>query len=254
MVDFEYPCTHCGYPNKFTYAFKQTTQVRCVKCDKDYLVKYPETKSGDTIRRNGSPEFYAMLAEMADLHDKKSHDYASNDNPFGNYYWSGRLSVLFGASSKDAGFAGRLGEKLYRIANLESGGKIPLNEDIAETERDICVIVMLWMAARREERKKRPAAVFTTPATVMGGVKEVTTVSLDAASESARRLVEKERMKYSSHAPAQLNMYKVQEALKKFEDSKMLLTSSEINVLAEEIAFRHGYTEAMESLNRIKSE
>src|SRR5215471_19798023 len=94
--------------------------------------------------RNGSPTFYALLNEMADTHDSKSHDYASNDNPSGNYHFAGQLAVLFAHSPKDAGFIGRIGEKLYRLANLESGGKTPKNESVEDTERDICVITALW--------------------------------------------------------------------------------------------------------------
>lgn len=108
------------------------------------------------MTRNGSPHFYNLLQRMAILHDKKSHDYASNTNPMGNYHFAGQLCLLFSASPKDAGFVGRLGEKLYRLANLESNGKIPLNESIEDTEIDICVITLLWMADRIGRRKDDP--------------------------------------------------------------------------------------------------
>ena len=104
---------------------------------------------------HGSPTFYQLLEEMAITHDKKSHDYASNENPYGNYHFAGQLAQLFAHSYQDAGFVGRLGEKLYRLANLESSQKIPQNESIEDTERDICVIVALWMADRRDRRNKR---------------------------------------------------------------------------------------------------
>jgi len=102
--------------------------------------------------RHGSPLFYSLLSEMADTHDKKSHDYASNSNPFGNYHFAGHLALLFAHSSEDAGFAGRLGEKMYRLANLERDGKTPRNESIEDTERDFAVIATLWMADRRQRR------------------------------------------------------------------------------------------------------
>lgn len=104
------------------------------------------------MTRNGSPIFYKLLEEMADTHDKKSYDYANNNNPYGNYYFAGQLSNLFSHSSQDAGFVGRIGEKLYRLANLESSGKTPNSESIEDTERDLCVIMALWMASRRERR------------------------------------------------------------------------------------------------------
>ena len=45
-----------------------------------------------------------------------------------------------------------LERKLYRLANLESSGKVALNESIDDTERDILTIVALWIASRRESR------------------------------------------------------------------------------------------------------
>lgn len=102
--------------------------------------------------RHGSPTFYNLLEEMAQTHDRKSHDYASNENPYGNYHFGGKLALLFSHSEQDAGFISRLGEKFYRLANLESSGKIASNESIEDTERDIAVITALWMADRRDRR------------------------------------------------------------------------------------------------------
>ena len=104
--------------------------------------------------RHGSPEFYALLERMANVHDTKSHDYASNDNPFGNYHFAGMLSKLFN-NPDDAGFIGRIGEKIYRLANLENSGKVAKNETIEDTEIDICVIVTLWMADRLKRRSNK---------------------------------------------------------------------------------------------------
>lgn len=105
--------------------------------------------------RHGSPLFYSLLSEMADTHDRKSHDYASNSNPFGNYHFAGKLALLFPHSPEDAGFVGRMGEKIFRLANLEEDGKKPQNESIEDTERDIAVIATLWMADRRHRRWDR---------------------------------------------------------------------------------------------------
>lgn len=111
-------------------------------------IEYSEQKI-----RHGSPTFYALLTEMADIHSSKSHDYASQDNPYGNYLFAGQLSKLFN-SPEDSGFIGRAGEKLYRLANLENGGKIPSNESVEDTERDIATIIALWIAMRRDRRNK----------------------------------------------------------------------------------------------------
>ncbi len=113
-------------------------------------------KEGPQRPRNGSPIFYALLDKMADVHDRKSHDYASNSDPSGNYHFAGKMSQLF-KNPDDAGFIGRIGEKLYRLANLENPTaegiyKQPRNESVEDTEDDLCVIMVLWMADRRNRR------------------------------------------------------------------------------------------------------
>ena len=115
-----------------------------------------ELGDGKGRTRHGSPIFYKLLEEMADTHDRKSHDYANDNNPFGNYHFAGMLSKLFN-NPDDAGFIGRIGEKLYRLANLENNRREAINESIADTEKDICVIVTLWMADRRDRRTKAGA-------------------------------------------------------------------------------------------------
>lgn len=112
--------------------------------------------------KNGSPEFYSLLEEMAELHDRKSHDYASNASPFENYRFAGMMSKIFD-DPRDAGYIGRLGEKLIRLANLENNNKTPRNESIDDTERDICVIVALWVADRRTRRDADPRTETKIP-------------------------------------------------------------------------------------------
>lgn len=113
------------------------------------------SNEGQERIRHGSPTFYKLLQEMAETHDKKSHDYASNDNPSGNYHFAGQMAGMFNHSPQDAGFIGRLAEKIYRIANIESSGKIGLTETIEDTERDIVTITALWISDRRDRRSNQ---------------------------------------------------------------------------------------------------
>lgn len=103
--------------------------------------------------RHGSPHFYNLLGEMAETHHKKSHDYAKDGDPFANYKFAGMMSKIFD-NPDDSGFIGRIGEKVYRLANLENNNKKPMNESVIDTETDICTIVVLWMAMRRERRER----------------------------------------------------------------------------------------------------
>lgn len=104
------------------------------------------------IQRNGSPTFYSLLDRAAEIHNKKSHDYASNETPYGNYHFSGVMSKLFD-SPEDSGFIARISEKMFRLANIENNNKEVLNESIEDTEDDIVTITALWIASRRDRRK-----------------------------------------------------------------------------------------------------
>lgn len=108
-------------------------------------------QTATTQQRHGSPTFYKLIEQMGEIHNKKSYDYASNDSPYANYQFAGKLSKLFN-NPDDAGFIGRIAEKLYRLANLENNNKIPSNESVEDTEIDILTICALWMASRRDRR------------------------------------------------------------------------------------------------------
>lgn len=105
-----------------------------------------------TNREHGSPAFYELINQMADLHEAKSHDYAKDSDPSGNYHFAGYVASLFAHSPDDAGFAGRLAEKIFRLSVLEGGQLQPKNESVADTDLDIAVIAALWMADRRTRR------------------------------------------------------------------------------------------------------
>lgn len=156
---YEYICPHCHKVIRFNIEW--AGDIVCPYCSGKFLPYLGAGTSSFGVKieqsmteKHGSPTFYHLLEEMAVTHDKKSHDYASNDNPSGNYHFAGQMACMFSHSPCDAGFAGRLAEKIYRIANLESGGKIAKNESVEDTERDIAVIICLWMADRRDRRAK----------------------------------------------------------------------------------------------------
>ena len=127
-----------------------------------------EFPDGKGHQRHGSATFYSLLEEMAATHDRKSHDYATSDKPFINYEFAGTIANLFSHSAIDAGFAGRLAEKIMRLSVLEAQRLQPKNESIADTERDIAVIATLWMAARKDKQNSEqiamPGALYTVPA------------------------------------------------------------------------------------------
>jgi hypothetical protein len=99
-----------------------------------------------------SKTFYDLLKDAGQLHALKAHDYASDEDPYGNYKFAGLMSKLFD-DADDSGFMGRIGEKIYRLANLQNNQKEPKNETVEDTERDLCVLMILWMSMRKDRRK-----------------------------------------------------------------------------------------------------
>ena len=99
-----------------------------------------------------SKTFYDLLKDAGQLHALKAHDYTTDEDPYGNYKFAGMMSKLFD-DPDDSGFIGRIGEKIFRLANLQNNQKEPKNEAVEDTERDLCVLMVLWMSMRKDRRK-----------------------------------------------------------------------------------------------------
>lgn len=139
-------CSNCGHHG---YSHRSVGPFSCMIGDclcKEFIWKKQIIK-----QRNGSPEFYKLLDEAAEIHNKKSADYATNTDPLGNYRYAGELAKRFNDPT-DAGLMGRFAEKLQRVINLE--GKSPVNESIEDTENDMLVIIALFISNRRKRRAR----------------------------------------------------------------------------------------------------
>ena len=157
---YKYKCPKCSHVCIFQYLVAPPMTIECDICLNNFepegVIVMPELPDSSRIKeRHGSQTFYNLLEKMSETHDRKSHDYASNEDPYGNYHFAGLVSSMFAHSAEDAGFAGRVAEKIYRLANLESSTKSPKNESIEDTELDIATIVVLWMSDRRDRRMKK---------------------------------------------------------------------------------------------------
>lgn len=92
-----------------------------------------------------SKHFLELLDEMKEVHIKKSHDYAQDENPFSNFTYAAEVLKPF-KNPIDQVFAGIIGIKLARLAELLSSGKTPSNESIADTFVDLANYSALWGA------------------------------------------------------------------------------------------------------------
>jgi hypothetical protein len=87
--------------------------------------------------RHGDPRFYALLAEIAELHSSKSHDYTPAEDPLANFHRSERIGV-----PAWKGALVRMGDKWGRIEQL-ANGKSPKNESLRDSLRDLAVYALL---------------------------------------------------------------------------------------------------------------
>lgn len=94
-----------------------------------------------------NPKFHALLKRMADMHDKKSADYAEDTNYYSNF----ENAAVSAGVPVDAIFRTMIGIKLARLVELQGKGKVPKNEPIADSLLDLAVYAALYASYFYEE-------------------------------------------------------------------------------------------------------
>lgn len=89
-----------------------------------------------------NPIHSEILDKCRELHEKKSHDYAQDDNPFSNFEYAAKVAEPF-TDPVDKVFATLIGVKLARLAELRKG-KEPKNESIEDTCIDFVNYAAIW--------------------------------------------------------------------------------------------------------------
>ena len=100
---------------------------------------------------HGSPRFYALLEELAELHSRKNHDYAATADPLSNL----RMAETFGVPAWK-GVLVRMSDKWSRITQLVSG-KQPKNESLKDSLLDLAVYSLLTIVLLEESPHHDPA-------------------------------------------------------------------------------------------------
>lgn len=88
----------------------------------------------------GNPKFHALLKKMADMHDKKSADYATSDNYYSNF----ETAATVAGTTVDVVFRVLIGVKLARLIELQGKGKVPKNEAVEDSLLDLAVYSTLY--------------------------------------------------------------------------------------------------------------
>lgn len=98
-----------------------------------------------------STEFVEMLRQMKEIHERKSADYASADNPFSNFERSAELISWF-ENSTDKAFVALIATKLSRLAELLQSDKEVKNEPIDDSFLDLATYCVLWGSYRKRNK------------------------------------------------------------------------------------------------------
>jgi len=97
-----------------------------------------------------NPDFVVILDKMREIHDKKSQDYAKDDNVYSNFEFAALVSDIF-TDPVDRVFATMIAIKLARLAELGKG-KSPKNESVEDSHLDLATYCTIWAAYRKRHQ------------------------------------------------------------------------------------------------------
>lgn len=101
-----------------------------------------------------SRRFHDLLKTIAELHDKKQHDYGADEDIFANF----RLSELSGVPAWQ-GSVIRMGDKYSRISNFIKKGEFKFKEEsIKDTLMDMAVYSLITMILFEEAEENEAEA------------------------------------------------------------------------------------------------
>lgn len=106
--------------------------------------------SKDTQVKGGHPRFYELLDGLADLHNRKNNNYASDGDPLSNL----RLCETFGVPAT-TGVMVRLSDKWSRLTELMKGKQDLVGESVTDTLRDMAIYALLEIILIEEDSKKK---------------------------------------------------------------------------------------------------
>jgi len=92
-----------------------------------------------------NPYFHQLLDEMGKLHDRKNHDYASDENPYSNF----EEAALEAGCDVDTVFRVMIGVKTARLRELQRSAKTAIHESFEDSLMDHAMYAALRLSYRR---------------------------------------------------------------------------------------------------------
>lgn len=98
---------------------------------------------------HGHPRFYEILKEIAELHDRKNHDYSKQDDPLSNLRACTQLGL-----TPFMGVMVRLQDKWARLVNFVKKGQLKVkDESVKDTLMDNAVYSILAIILLEEDEE-----------------------------------------------------------------------------------------------------
>jgi len=91
--------------------------------------------------------FAANCADLLETNRRKRHDYASDDDPLSNFRFVAFVldfAVQKGVRGRALVYLTHLATKMARLIELLGTGKVPKNESIDDSLRDLGVYSQIW--------------------------------------------------------------------------------------------------------------
>lgn len=102
------------------------------------------------VKRAGHKRFYELLDTIADLHERKNNNYASDNDPLSNL----RLCESFGVPAT-MGTMVRMSDKWSRLTELMKGKQDLVGESMTDTLMDLAIYSLLEIILIEEQAKKK---------------------------------------------------------------------------------------------------
>jgi hypothetical protein len=107
-------------------------------------------------RKYGHPLFYKLVNEIADLHERKNYQYASQADPLGNFRRTGQIISKMLKPGLDPALASCLSfmsKQVDGVYDIFSEGKTGTIDSLEDKLQDIAVYSIIGLILSRESRK-----------------------------------------------------------------------------------------------------
>jgi len=102
-------------------------------------------------------QFQRNCEDLLATNRRKRHDYASDDDPLSNFRFVAYVvdfAVKKGVRGRALVYLVHIATKLARLIELLGAGKVPNNESIEDTLRDLGVYSQIWRTDLQMQKKE----------------------------------------------------------------------------------------------------